>query len=122
MIHISKFTICSSLLCLVLFATFAKGQNNHTVGQIQEAVANSDWSKAQTLVESLKKSDTSAFRSGEYDYLLGRLFDKQSNTSEAVSRFTVVASAEFVLSDYALWHLAQLTGREPKSMAGLLDG
>lgn len=96
------------LFSFISFAAIAKGQNNPTVAQIQEAVARSEWSKAQVLAESLKKSDSNTFRSGEYDYLLGRLFDKQSKPGEAVRHFSVVASSDYALSDYSLWHLARL--------------
>ncbi len=101
-------TILLALITLISFGTLAKGQNNHTVSQIREAVARNEWSKAQSLVESLKKADPNAFLSGEYDYLLGRLFEKQSRQGEAVGHFAVAASSDYALSDYALWHLARL--------------
>lgn len=108
MIQLSRRAIWSIVFSLLSFAVAANGQNNHAVTEIQDAVSRGDWSKAQDLTENLRKSDSTAFRSGEYDYLLGRLLDKQSKPGEAVGRFTVVASTDYVLEDYALWHLARL--------------
>ena len=55
----------------------------------------------------LKAADPKTFAVNNYDYLMGRLLDRSGDRSESASSYQAVISRRSLLSQYALWHLAQ---------------
>ena len=60
-----------------------------------------------TLVE-LKKKDRKYFEINNYDYLLGRLAERNGRVSIAVENYSAVAERTSILRAYALFHLAEI--------------
>jgi soluble lytic murein transglycosylase len=59
-------------------------------------------------LRALKKDNSSAFTLNNFDYLLARLLEQQGDRSGAASNYKTVIERQSVLSQYSLWHLAQL--------------
>ena len=84
--------------------------------RIRAAVEGGDYRAAITELESLSKSDPAVFALNNYDYLLARLSERTGNAALAQSLYQRVVARGSLLSQYALWHLAQLarvTGNLP---------
>lgn len=75
---------------------------------IRTQVESGNAKDAVTNLRSLKKSDSAAFALNNFDYLLGRLLEQKGDRGGASSSYKSVLSRRSVLSEYALWHLAQL--------------
>jgi soluble lytic murein transglycosylase len=75
--------------------------------RIRSAMENSDYANAVTELQSLRTSDQAAFALNNYDYLLARLSERLSNPSAATANYQRVAARNSLLSQYALWHLAE---------------
>ena len=60
-----------------------------------------------TLVE-LKQRDSNYFEINNYDYLLGRLAERNGRVSIAVENYSAVAERTSILRAYALFHLAEI--------------
>jgi TolA-binding protein len=71
-------------------------------------VEGGDYSTAITELQSLKVSDPSVLAANNYDYLLARLSERLGNASMAEAHYQKVVARGSTLSQYALWHLAQL--------------
>lgn len=76
--------------------------------RIRSAMEKSDYANAVTELQSLKTSDQTAFSLNNYDYLLARLSERLGNLSAAAANYQRVAARNSLLSQYALWHLAEL--------------
>jgi soluble lytic murein transglycosylase len=84
--------------------------------RIRSAMDNTDYATAITELQSLRTADPSAFILNNYDYLLARLSERLGNPSMATANYQRVAARNSLLSQYALWHLAELaraTGNLP---------
>src|SRR5437763_6090273 len=101
------------LAAFSLFMIFrATGLNAQSVGahheRIRSAMEASDYANAITEIQSLRTADPSAFVLNNYDYLLARLSERLGNPSMATANYQRVAARISLLSQYALWHLAEL--------------
>lgn len=69
-----------------------------------------------TATELLKLERTAPedFRRNNYDYLLGRVWERLQRLAEAEMAFQRVLARRSVLSGYALWHLAQIARAQGK--------
>ncbi|MDT4896840.1 MAG: soluble lytic murein transglycosylase [Acidobacteriota bacterium] len=76
--------------------------------RIRAAVENGDYATALTELQSLRNSDPATFALNNYDYLLARLSERLGNAAMAEADYQRVVGRSSVLSQYALWHLAQL--------------
>jgi soluble lytic murein transglycosylase len=75
---------------------------------IRARVESGNTSEAVAALKSLKKDNSSAFALNNFDYLLARLLEQQGDRSGASSNHETVIERQSVLSQYSLWHLAQL--------------
>jgi soluble lytic murein transglycosylase len=91
--------------CLFSMTTFA--QDFQT--KIRSAVENRDYATAIVELNSLKKSDKKLFQINNYDYLLARISEKKGDLATAMSNYNSVVKRKSVLSEYALWHLSQIS-------------
>jgi soluble lytic murein transglycosylase len=84
--------------------------------RIRLAVEGGDYAMALTELQSLASTDPATFALNNYDYLLARLSERLGNAALAETNYQKVVARRSVLSQYALWHLAQLarnTGNLP---------
>lgn len=95
------------VLCLCSFQTLhaQSPQERHT--RIRAAVDNHDNWAAIAELQSLLKTEPQVFTLNNYDYLLGRLSEGQGDMATAATMFQTVLARNSLLSQYALWHLAQ---------------
>lgn len=85
--------------------------------RIQQALVRRDYSQAQTELEGLKAAAPDKFAANNYDYLLARVADRRGDVMRNVVNYEAVVARRSVLSQYALWHLAQFartTGDLPR--------
>jgi soluble lytic murein transglycosylase len=75
--------------------------------QIISAVQAGDLKKALADLTALRQSDTAAYNANNYDYLHARLSDLDRDSAQANSAYQSVVNRNSILSQYALWHLAQ---------------
>src|ERR1043165_4687649 len=76
--------------------------------RIRAAMDHSDFAAAVTELQSLSAADQTAFTLNNYDYLLARLSERTGNSAMATAHYQKVAARNSLLSQYALWHLAEL--------------
>src|SRR2546421_3667261 len=77
-------------------------------GRIRSAMEGADHKTALTELQSLNATDPTAFTLNNYDYLLGRLSERLGNPSGATASYQKVVARNSILSQYALWHLAEI--------------
>ncbi|PYS46876.1 MAG: hypothetical protein DMF68_17660 [Acidobacteria bacterium] len=87
-----------------LFAQSVRERHDH----IRSAVESKDYKTALAELQSLSATDPSAFTLNNYDYLLGRLSERMGNASTATASYQKVVARNSILSQYALWHLAEI--------------
>jgi soluble lytic murein transglycosylase len=76
--------------------------------KIRLALASGNSRTALDELISLKTTDTRAFELNNYDYLLARLFEAAADRAAATSTYQSVVTRRSLLTQYALWHLAQI--------------
>ena len=76
--------------------------------KILQAVESRDYQTAASELEALKKTDEKIFGLNNYDYLLARIAGKRGDAASAAANYQAVVNRNSVLSEYALWHLAQI--------------
>src|SRR5580765_5216126 len=77
--------------------------------KIRSVVKNRDYQTAITELKNLEKSDQKIFTLNNYDYLLARMAEKNEDYALAMANYQTVVKRNSVLSEYALWHLSQLS-------------
>lgn len=75
--------------------------------RIRASVESSDYASALNELNSLRSADPSLFAVNNYDYLLARLSERRGDTATAAAAYQAVSARNSVLTQYALWHLAQ---------------
>jgi soluble lytic murein transglycosylase-like protein/TolA-binding protein len=75
--------------------------------RIKSAVEAKDNDAAIAELQSWQKAEPSIYTLNNYDYLLARLSERQGDMATAAAAFQAVAARNSLLSQYALWHLAQ---------------
>ncbi len=101
-----KFAKLHVFCLLLLFTQINFSQENHA--KIRASVENRDYQSAIAELETLEKSDKKLFELNNYDYLLGRLHEKNGDLAQAAAVFHVVSARNSILKEYALWHLSQI--------------
>jgi len=76
--------------------------------RISAAVERKDEPAAISELRSLRKAEPAVFARNNYDYLLARLSQGRGDRATAAKSYQAVVSRNSVLSQYALWHLAEL--------------
>ncbi len=76
--------------------------------RIRRAVDNADLNTALIELRTMHGSDPALFSANNYDYLLGRIAEHQGDRASSASNYGAVVLRNSPLSQYALWHLAQL--------------
>lgn len=76
--------------------------------RISAAVERRDEPAAISELRSLGKAEPAVFALNNYDYLLARLSQRRGDRATAAKSYQAVVSRNSVLSQYALWHLAEL--------------
>ncbi|MDW8238068.1 MAG: tetratricopeptide repeat protein [Acidobacteriota bacterium] len=105
----TSMAVYSLLALLALAATDANGptlQQRHA--QIRRAVEAAEWHQAEKALLELRRAMPAAFTANNYDYLLGRVRHKQGKLDAARQEYASVVERKALLSDYALWHLAEI--------------
>jgi soluble lytic murein transglycosylase-like protein/tetratricopeptide (TPR) repeat protein len=98
-----------SFLIIVLFAQTVFGQSLQQRGaRIRSAVEGADTKAAIDELKSLSTADASGFALNNFDYLLARLLERTGDRAGAASSYQFAVARRSLLSQYALWHLAQL--------------
>lgn len=101
------------LLLIALQLSFsAEASRGQTLRERQERIRASvdaaDYGAALTELRALSASDPAAFALNNYDYLLARLSERQSDVAGAAASYQKLVARNSVLTEYALWHLSQL--------------
>jgi soluble lytic murein transglycosylase len=102
--------LCLAALFLLFVASFQTLQAQtprERHARIRAAVESNDTASAIGELQSLSKAEPALFTLNNYDYLLARLSERQGDLATAAVGFQAVASRRSLLSQYALWHLAQ---------------
>jgi soluble lytic murein transglycosylase len=96
----------------LLLAAFAPAINAQTQRErhehIRAVVENGDYTAAVTQLQSLRSAEPALFTLNNYDYLLARLSERRGDAATASANYQKVVARRSLLSQYALWHLAEL--------------
>lgn len=95
------------LLCLLSFQVVRAQTPAERHSRIRAAVDDDNTAAAITELQSLLKAEPALFLSNNYDYLLARLSERQGDRATAAASYQSIVARRSVLSQYALWHLAQ---------------
>ena len=96
-------------LLVVFFAQTLHAQSLHERSdQIHSSVESGNLNAALDGLKSLQTADASAFALNNYDYLLARLLERTGDHAGSSSNYQSVVARHSLLSQYALWHLAQM--------------
>jgi soluble lytic murein transglycosylase len=102
----SRLVVLFLFLLLSTYAIHAQpGRERHE--RIRVAIDNGDYLSAIPELQSLRAADPAGFALNNYDYLLARLSERLGNSTAAQAHYQTVIARGSVLSQYALWHLAQ---------------
>ncbi|HEX8493406.1 MAG TPA: transglycosylase SLT domain-containing protein [Pyrinomonadaceae bacterium] len=94
-------------LCVSSFQALQAQEPRERHARIRAAIDSKDNAAATAELQSLLKADPALFALNNYDYLLGRLSERRGDMATAASSFQAVVARNSLLSQYALWHLAQ---------------
>lgn len=75
--------------------------------QIRSSVESHDYSAAIDALVALRSAQPDVFAFNNYDYLLARLSERTGDRATAVVNYQRIVARESILSEYAIWHLAQ---------------
>ncbi len=95
------------LLCLLSFQNLQAQTARERHASIRAAVDTNDTAAATAALQSLQTADPALFTLNNYDYLLARLSERRGDMAGAAVNFQAVVARNSMLSQYALWHLAQ---------------
>ncbi|HEX8845531.1 MAG TPA: transglycosylase SLT domain-containing protein [Pyrinomonadaceae bacterium] len=100
------------LVAISLFFIFAVQINAQSARErherIRSAMDGGDYATAVTELQSLRSAEPALFQLNNYDYLMARLSERLGNPAVASSNYQKVVARNSLLSQYALWHLAQM--------------
>ena len=101
LVSLSLFLFCH---CAVLKAQSPRERQE----RIRAAIDGGDYPAALSELQGIQRADPSLFTRNNYDYLLARLADRLGDNATAGSNYQTVVTRRSLLSQYALWHLAEL--------------
>jgi soluble lytic murein transglycosylase len=97
------------LLLLGAFANIASAQQLQVkASEIRAHLDERNFDRAEALVRELRTLNPAAFTANNYDYLLARLVQRRGRLAEAASLYLDVVNRNSILTQYALWHLAEI--------------
>ncbi|HEX8140206.1 MAG TPA: tetratricopeptide repeat protein [Pyrinomonadaceae bacterium] len=106
-----------SLLSLFFFSLAVQAQTpRERHERIRASVEGGDYQAATNEVVALRSADPTVYALNNYDYLLARLAERRGDVATAATVYQAVVARNSMLSQYALWHLAQFarsTGNLP---------
>jgi soluble lytic murein transglycosylase-like protein/predicted negative regulator of RcsB-dependent stress response len=76
--------------------------------KIRAALLRGDREAALSDLQAMRASEPSVYALNDYDYLLARLSQKRGDVLTAAISYQLLVARNSRLSQYALWHLAQL--------------
>jgi peptidoglycan lytic transglycosylase len=100
---LSTFSLFISFSAAALAQTPAENQK-----RIQAALEAGNLNAAIAELQALKTSNARQFAANNYDYLLGRLTERNGDAAGSTATYQSVVARNSVLSQYALWRLALL--------------
>jgi soluble lytic murein transglycosylase len=105
--HKPSFLVAVSLFLLLSGHLVHAQQARERHERIRAAIDKGDYSSAVPELQSLRTADPAGFALNNYDYLLARLSERLGNPTAAQAHYQQVVARNSLLSQYALWHLAQ---------------
>jgi soluble lytic murein transglycosylase-like protein/tetratricopeptide (TPR) repeat protein len=90
--------------CLVFFAALTAFPQ---APEIVSALDAHDRAEALVQIEKLRTSNQSLFKTGDYDYLVGKLSSQDGDVARAVAALQRIAASDSALKPYALKNLAE---------------
>lgn len=101
--------IFALLLLSLQFSLSAQNSKAQSAGErIRTNLENGDELAAINDLRALSAADPAAFALNNYDYLLGRLAERQGDVAVAAINYQKLVARNSLLTEYALWHLSQL--------------
>ena len=97
----------SFVLCLFSSQTLLAQTPRERHTRIRAAVESNRNAAAISELQSMMKDAPGLYALNGYDYLLGRLSERQGDMTTAAASYQAVVARNALLSQYALWHLAQ---------------
>ena len=111
MLHKSKFFHLVSSFALASFLSVAIAaqtpQARHQ--QLRTSIDAGDTQAALAHLRTMRLTNPEVFRANSYDYLLARLQENTGDTAGAAASYQTEIGRNSVLSEYSLWHLAQIS-------------
>ncbi|NOT46337.1 MAG: transglycosylase SLT domain-containing protein [Acidobacteria bacterium] len=102
-----KFAASLFLLLLLIDITFSQSPEE-LPSKIRAAVAERRYDDAINDLKALAKDQPDVFAWNNYDYLLGRMFEKSGNGASAMAQYQALVKRGSALKPYALFHLAAI--------------
>ena len=99
--------VLASFAVLCLTAAAQTPQDSHQ--QLRTAVAEGDSAAALAQLQALRASNPELFDANNYDYLLARLQERTGDIAGAAKSYQSNIARHSVLTEYSLWHLAQIS-------------
>lgn len=107
-IIIKRHCLAAIFLLLVFSAQSLHAQTpRERQTRIRAALDANNTASAIGELQSLQTAEPALFTVNNYDYLLARLSERRGDMGVAAAGFQAVAARNSLLSQYALWHLAQ---------------
>ena len=103
-------TVRVALLCALtlLFSLQLQAQTpRERHARIRASVESGDYGTALTQLDQLRSAEPAIFAVNNYDYLMGRLSERRGDTATAAAAYQAVSARNSLLSQYALWHMAE---------------
>src|SRR5467141_16138 len=97
-----------SLLVVLSGETVAAQSLRERADSVRAAVEKDNLTTALVELKAVQTADPSAFTLNNYDYLRARLLERAGDQPGSSSDYRSVVSRHSLLSQYALWHLAQI--------------
>ncbi len=114
--HKRRRLVAAALFLLLPFYSAYAQTARERHERIRAAVDSGDYAAAVPELQALQAADPQGFALNNYDYLLARLSERLGNSSLAQSHYQRVVARNSLLTEYALWHLAEMarsTGNLP---------
>ena len=102
------FLVAVSLLLLFSGQTLDAQTTRERHDRVRAAVQGGDYAAAVTELQSLRSAEPTTFTLNNYDYLLARLSERRGDGATATANYQKVVARNSLLTQYALWHLAEL--------------
>ncbi len=95
-------------IVIIFFVPVTKAQSaRERHERIRAAVERQDNAAAMQELQSWRGAEPAVFALNNYDYLLARLSERSGDRATAAVNYQRVVARNAMLSQYALWHLAQ---------------